>query len=820
MHREQLHDGWRVEAVRGPVPATVAGRTVPATVPGSVHLDLLDAGLIEDPFAGCVEAGLTWMHRTHWRYTLDFTAEPARDRADLVFDGLDTVATVRLNGRVLGRTANMHRSHRFDVRELRDGGNELTVDLLPALDHAEAVEQALGPRARNYPHPFNMIRKMACSFGWDWGPDLQTAGLWRPVRLERWHDARLARVRPLVTVDGDGTGRVTVHADVERASGAPLEVAVTIAGRTSRREIPSADTTATVVVTVPDAALWWPVGYGEQPLFPLSVELSANGVPLDRYERRVGFRTLTVDTTPDAVGTPFTFVVNGKPLFAKGANWIPDDHFLTRVTRARLARRIGQAVDANLNLLRVWGGGIYETEDFYDLCDEHGVLVWQDFPFACAAYPEEDPVRAEIEAEAREHVARLTPHPSLALWNGNNENLWGHADWGWPQQLAGRSWGLAYYQDLLPSIVAELDPTRAYAPGSPYSPGSVHPNDPDHGTRHEWDVWNHVDYTHYREHVPRFCSEFGFQGPPAWATLERWLGDRSPTRASAAWRAHQKAEDGDGKLDRGLAPHLAPPADFAGWHWAAQLNQARAVAFGIEHFRSWWPRTAGAVVWQLNDCWPVTSWAAIDYDERPKPLWYALKHAFAPRLFTVQPRDADEVVIAVNDTDEEWSGDLRLERRGFDGTLSSGETLPFAVPARSAAVVASAGERRGVLVAESRDVRRVHLFGEDIDHRYAPAGLTARVEPVPGGYRVAVTASALAVDIALLADRVAEDAVVDDLLVTLLPGETHTFTVRTAAAVEPGAFAHPLVLRCANEVAVGAAALRRANPTEPGVGDS
>ncbi|HET6705366.1 glycoside hydrolase family 2 protein, partial [Amycolatopsis sp.] len=664
MNREELHDGWRLTAVSGPVPDVVAGRTVPATVPGSVHLDLLDAGLIDDPYADRVEAGLAWMHRTHWRYTLDFAAEPAADRADLVFEGLDTVATIRLNGTVLGRTANMHRSHRFDVRGLlRDGGNQLTVDLRPALEHAEAVERALGKRPRAYDHPFNTIRKMACSFGWDWGPDLQTAGIWRPVRLERWHGARLARVRPLVTVDADGTGRVTVHADVERASHAPLEVAVTIAGRTGRGEIAPGDTTATVVVTVPEADLWWPAGYGGQPRYPLAVELSAGGAVLDRYDRHVGFRTITVATEPDAIGTPFTFVVNGKPVFAKGANWIPDDHFLTRITRARLARRVDQALGANLNLLRVWGGGIYESEDFYDVCAERGILVWQDFPFACAAYPEEDPLWTEVEAEAREQVARLTPHPSLALWCGNNENLWGHADWNWREQLGGRSWGLRYYRDLLPAIVAELDPTRAYAPGSPYSPGTVHPNDPDHGTRHEWDVWNRVDYTRYRDHVPRFCAEFGFQGPPTWTTLTHWLHDRPLSVTSPAFQAHQKAEDGAGKLERGMAPHLPPPSTFEDWHWATQLTQARAVAFGIEHFRSWWPRTAGAVVWQLNDCWPVTSWAAIDYDERPKPLWYALKHAFAPRLFTVQPRDGEEVVIAVNDTDEDWTGDLRLEWR-------------------------------------------------------------------------------------------------------------------------------------------------------------
>ncbi len=801
MIHQELHDGWQLEAAGGPVPAAIRGQVVPAEVPGSAHLDLLRAGLIEDPYLDRAEADLTWAHRTDWRYTLRFPAPAADDRVDLVFDGLDTVATIALNGHELGRTANMHRGHRFDVRDhLRDGVNELVVDLRSALDHAEEAEKALGRRERAYGHPFNMVRKMACSFGWDWGPDLQTAGIWRPVRLERWHDARFASVRPLVTVDEDGTGRVAVHAEVERASEAPLELRVTVAGRVERVVIAPGATEAVVVVTVPGAWLWWPTGHGDQVRYPLTAELRSGADVLDSYERRIGFRTITVDTRPDEIGTPFTFVVNGKPIFAKGANWIPDDHFLTRITRQRLLRRITQAVDANLNLLRVWGGGIYETEDFYDVCDELGVLVWQDFPFACAAYPEEEPLWSEVEAEARENVTRLTPHPSLALWNGNNENLWGHADWGWPERMGDRTWGLKYYTELLPSIVAELDPTRHYAPGSPYSPGEVHPNDADHGTRHEWEVWNRLDYRHYRDHVPRFCSEFGFQGPPTWSTLTRWIHDEPLTATSPGFLLHQKAEDGNGKLDRGLAPHLPVPADFAGWHWAAQLNQARAVAFGIEHFRSWWPRTAGAIVWQLNDCWPVTSWAAIDSDERPKPLWYALKHAFAPRLFTVQPRDGVDVVLAINDTDEDWAGELRREWRRVDGTPSGGDTVPFAVPARSVARVVDAGTDQEVLVVSSGGIRLVHVFGEDVDHEYEPDVLTARAEREPGGYCVDVTASALAVDVAVLADRVAPDAVVDDMLVTLLPGETRAFHVRTTAVVDPAAFAGPHVLRSANAV--------------------
>ncbi|MFG2737713.1 glycoside hydrolase family 2 protein [Streptomyces harbinensis] len=818
--RQPLHDGWQLTAAGGPVPETITGRTIPAQVPGSAHLDLLAAGLIPDPYLDRAEEELAWAHRAHWRYTTTVRTAPAApaERVDLVFDGLDTVATIDLGPHRVGETANMHRTHRFDIRALLTGDEQpLIVTFRSALEYAEEMAARLGPRPHTNTHPYNMVRKMACSFGWDWGPDLQTAGIWKPVAIERWHTARLAAVRPLVTVGADGTGRAEVHATVERSGledATALTLTATVAGRTVRTVVPADTATATVTVEVPDPDLWWPAGYGDQPLYDLRVTLATgpDGGELDSWQRRIGFRTLTVDTTPDDLGTPFTFVVNGTRIFAKGANWIPDDHFLTRVDRDRTRRRVQQARDAHMNMLRVWGGGIYETEDFYEVCDESGVLVWQDFLLACAAYPEEEPLRSEFEAEAREHITRLAPHPSLALWNGGNENLWGWRDWGWQEPLAGRTWGLGYYTGLFPALVAELDPTRPYSDGSPCNPrahvDAVHPNEADHGTRHEWEVWNRKDYTTYLDHIPRFCSEFGFQGPPDWSTLTTWIHDEQPlTPTSPALLLHQKAEDGNGKLDRGLAPHLPHPAGFADWHWATQLNQARAVAFGIEHFRSWWPRTAGALVWQLNDCWPVVSWAAVDSGERRKPLWYALRRAFAPRLLTVQPRDGHTAVVAVNDTDTEWVAPLRLERTALTGEVLAAATMTLRVAARSAltlepdAALTEPGDGRGeVLVATADAVRTVHTFGPDLGLGYDPAALEASAEAVPGGYRVTVTAASFARDVAVLADRIAADAEVDDQLVTLLAGESHTFTVTTGATVDPELFTGPDVLASVNSL--------------------
>ena len=823
MHRLELHDGWTITATGGPFPERLQGVAVPAALPGTAHTHLLDAGLIPDPYVDRAEEDLVWAHRTDWRYTLRTTAGAAspQERLDLVFEGIDTVATVTLNDMHLGSTANMHRGYRFDVRDvLVEGVNELTVDLRSALEHAEEVERTLGRREHVYPHPFNMVRKMACSFGWDWGPDLQTAGLWRPVSLQRWRTARLAQVRPLVTAEPDGSGTVAVQVDVERSGlgpDTPLELRAAVAGVVARVMIPRAAATGAVVVNVPAVDLWWPVGHGDHPLYDLTVTLGPTGwdggddEALETWTRRIGFRTVTVDIEPDHLGSPFTVVVNGRRIFIKGANWIPDDHLLTRITREQLARRVDQAAGAHMNMLRVWGGGIYETEDFYDVCDERGMLVWQDFPFACASYPEEEPLRSEVEAEARENVARLMPHASLALWNGGNENLWGFADWGWPEQLAGRTWGHGYYTDLLPRVVAELDPTRFYSAGSPYSPGpggmpaqGVHPNDPDHGTRHEWEVWNRQDYTTYTDVIPRFCSEFGFQGPPTWTTLRSAVHDEPLSAGSPSFLLHQKAEDGNGKLDRGLTPHLPTPATFEDWHWATQLNQGRAVAYGVEHFRSWWPRTAGALVWQLNDCWPVTSWAAVDGHGRLKPLWYALRHAYAPRLLTVQVRGERRVLVAVNDAAAEWRGQVHVERQTFAGVTLAATSLDLDVPAWSVVELAldarlmdPVDARREVLVATVGAVRAVHPFREDVELAYEPDALSAQAVAVDGGYRVDVRASSFVRDVALLADRVAPDAVVDEMLVPLLAGERRSFFVATVAQVDPAELVGPLVLRSA-----------------------
>ncbi|WP_228646669.1 glycoside hydrolase family 2 protein [Microtetraspora sp. AC03309] len=790
-----LHDGWTVTAVSstGQHRPVVAG--VPAAVPGCVHTDLLAAGIIDDPYLDDNEDRLTWVGRTDWAYETTFTwAGTADERADLVCEGLDTVATIVLNGIQVGTTANMHRSYRFSVRHLlREGENTLKVLFEAPYGYAEEQRAALGNRPGAYTEPYQFIRKMACNFGWDWGPTLVTAGIWRPIGIHTWSTARLAEVRPLVTLDGPD-GQVDVHVTVDRAAQVPLTVTAGVAGVTESVRLAPGERTAVVTLAVPEPELWWPRGYGGQPLYPLTVQLGDGD---DVWTKEIGFRSVALDRSDDA----FTLVVNGTPVFVKGFNWIPDDCFPSRITRERLAERFGQAIGAGANTLRVWGGGMYEREDFYALADDLGLLVWQDFPFACAAYPEEEPFTQEVEAEARQHVARLAGHPSLAIWCGNNENIEGHADWGWQDSLDGRSWGAGFYYDLLPKIVAELDPTRPYWPGSPYSGApDLPPNDPAKGTVHIWTVWNSHDYTHYAAYTPRFVAEFGFQGPPAYATLRRAVRDDPLTPVSPGVKHHQKAIDGNEKLLRGLGAHLPLPEGFDDWHYYTQLNQARAMAFGVERFRALAPYCMGTIVWQLNDCWPVTSWAAVDGDARRKPLWYAMRRAYADRLLTFQ----DSSVAVVNDTGEEWTGELEVVRRSLGGEILAKERHLVAVPPRGVttweppAVLTRPGGPGEVLVATLDGARALRFFEEDPAVGYPVAEYDTAVEEVKGGLRVSVTARTVVRELAIFPDRLDPRATVDDQLVTLLPGETAVFQISGSDLDRDALTRHP-VLRCVNE---------------------
>jgi beta-mannosidase len=781
---------------------TLYGARVPngiaATVPGCVHTDLLTAGLIPDPFLDANETLVEWVADGEWTYVTTFTVPDevrAHDHVDVVFEGLDTLATITLNGIEVATTANMHRTYRFDVAALlTDDGNELSVTFRSATRYCDALRTTEGdwPSA-SFDRPFNFLRKMACSWGWDWGPWLTTAGIWRPAGLHGWSKSRLVTVRPTATVGTDDHGTVEVVI-ATAAEGGTLNVTLcdsdgVVVARTHQ---PVDGSQCAVTIDAGTIRRWWPHTYGDQPLYTLEVELVHDGRTIDTWTHRIGFRTVELDTSADATGAAFTFLINGSPIFARGANWIPDDVFPSRIAPEQYRDRLRQAQAANVDMIRVWGGGIYEDDAFYDACDELGLMVWQDFLFACAAYPEHL-LADEVEAEARDNVTRLMPHPSLVLWNGNNENIWGYFDWGWQDRLQGRTWGGGFYFDLLPRVCAELDPARPYWPGSPYS-GSmdVAPNADAHGCAHLWDVWNQLDYTRYRDHAPRFASEFGWQAPPSWQTLRTSISDEVLAPDSRGMAHHQKAADGDLKLARGLAAHVGAPDGFDAWWFGTQLMQARAVTTGIEHLRSLRGHCMGTIWWQLNDCWPVTSWAVVDGGGVPKPAWFALRDAYRPRLLTVQPRGSALVLFAVNDSTEPWMIDGTVRRLRFDGTvLAEAQVNVMVEPLSTASVVLSAelsvpGDPSSeACVADAGGQRTWWWFAPDRELALARPNLAATWERDGELLRGTITTDVLVRDLTIYPDRLVGGATIDRQLVSLLPGERFVVMIAGLGSTDP-----------------------------------
>jgi beta-mannosidase len=820
---------WTVEPTSELPPewAGISSRPCPATVPGEVHVDLMNAGLIPDPFDGDNESLLAWIGRTDWIYRAAFDwVDSGHTRTDLVVEGLDTVAKITLNGRDVARTENQHRSYRFDVSELLVAGhNQLQVAFAAPVIEADRRSAEIGDRPHQFRHPFNAIRKSAFSYGWDWGAELAGVGIWKPIRLESWSSVRLGDVRPLASFDGT-SGILEVHAELEWLSSenqSGATVTAKVAGLEAAAEIKPGQSTAVHSVVVPDAQAWWPRGYGEQALYDVAVDLAIDAQSIDRWQGRVGFRTVTLSTKPDDLGSEFVISVNQMPIFVKGANWAPGDAFLTRLNRSTYESSILDAVDAGMNLLRVWGGGIYETDDFYDVCDELGVMVWQDFLLACATYSEEEPLWGEFEAEARQAVTRLAKHPSLIAWNGGNENIWGYVEWNWRAPLAGRSWGDGYYTELFPAIVAELDPRAPYMPGSPYSFAKYHhPNDHRHGTVHVWDVWNFVDYSRYRDRTARFVSEMGFQGPPAWSTLTSVVHDEPMDPNGHQMLVHQKALEGNLKLERGIGDHLPlwstePQVDIDDWHWTTQLNQARAVTFGIAHFRSHYPLNRGAVVWSLNDNWPVISWAAVDAHGIRKPLWYALRAVNADHFMTIQPRSGQDgerpTLLMHNDSARPWHGEVVISRRRAvgGGEPIGQQQIPLNLEAWSATTIvinddllSPLNRSQEYLVAQEASAAAAYwYFVEDPQLELATPddSMTVDVERTGSGYSVAVFASSLVKDVALFPDRLDPDARVDTGLVTLQAGDSHAFQVSSSRSdLDMAALTRKPVLRSVNDL--------------------
>jgi beta-mannosidase len=777
---------------------------LPAQVPGGVHTDLLEAGVIPDPFAGDNEKRVQWVAERDWTYRRTFTPDAAVLAEQVVFlvcDGLDTLAEVTLNGLVLGQTDNAFRRYRWDVTDiLEEGENTLTVRFRSPIQYiterqAERPLRGVGPAIPGGPY----LRKAPCQFGWDWGPQLPPIGIWKDVRLEGRGTARFDDVHVRQRHRDDGV-TLAVHVSTESWEDRPLTVLVRVTGPDGAVQQAQAAVlggSQTVPVDVKDPQLWWPNGYGEQPLYDVEVELHADEALCDRRTYRVGLRTLELRREPDAWGESFTFVVNGVPIFAKGANWIPADSFPTRITDAHLERLIRDAAATHQNMLRVWGGGVYEEERFYDLCDRYGLLVWQDFTFACSIYPMDDEAFVEnAHVEAVQNIRRLRHRASLALWCGNNEMEAGWVHWGWGTREDWAELKDAYdhfFHHLLPQWVAAEDPDRSYWPSSPSSGVPFdNPQDPARGDAHYWGVWHGGQpFSAYRDQLPRFMSEFGFQSLPPLATVATYADEADWNMTSYVMEHHQRSGSGNGRIVKHMTEHFRMPKDFPSLVYVSMVLQAEGIRFGVEHWRRHMERVSGTLYWQLNDCWPVASWSSLDYYGRWKALHYAARRFYAPVLLSIEDdlAEARMTVHVSNDLTEPWEGTVRWSLETLAGeALDTGEVPVEAPPLASSAVATLSfadrltdDEIRNVVLVcdlwreDRRIARRLAPFVPDKHLALVDPGLAVEMEIVQAGeLSFTMTATSLARFVELGLEGV--DVVFSDNYVDVPAGRSVTVT--------------------------------------------
>ncbi len=704
---------------------------LPATVPGGVHTDLLALGRIPDPFVGDNEKKVQWVAEADWEYRTQFSAAPEllqQSHIWLVCDGLDTLATVSLNGGELGQTNNMFRQYRWDVKDLlQAANNELVITFASPVQYIteKQAERPLPGVSQAIPgSPY--LRKAPCQFGWDWGPQLPPIGIWQDIRLEGASSARLTDVH---LRQSHSEGQVTVSAALafeqwtDEAVTARLRV-VAPDGEEMMEETAVSAATTTLNLSIANPHLWWPNGYGEHPLYQVIVSLHQGDMELDRRRYQLGLRTIELRQEADEWGRSFEFIVNGVPIFAKGSNWIPADSFPTRLTDDSLEMLIRGAAETHQNMLRVWGGGFFEEDRFYDLCDRYGILVWQDYIFSCSVYPMDDPDFLEnVRIEVEENVRRLRHRASLALWCGNNEMEQGWADWGWTRpDLADMK---AAYDRFFHHTLAEwsttIDPDTPYWPSSPSSDTPfADPNGQAQGDAHYWDVWHgRKPFTAYRDQFPRFMSEFGFQALPPLATIRTFAEEADWNMTSYIMERHQKNDSGNSLMVGQMLDTFRLPKDFPSLVYLSMVLQAEGIRYGVEHWRRARDRVAGTLYWQLNDCWPVASWSSLDYYGRWKALHYAARRFYAPVLLSIEDDPPQQGVYITNDQREAWAGSVRWSLESLDGTvLTAGEEPVQAAPLATTHIktfdlndqVSDENRRELIFIAELwRDSSRVAL---------------------------------------------------------------------------------------------------------------
>ena len=830
---KNLHEGWKFRQAR-------LTNWYPATVPGVVHTDLLQNKIIEDPFFRLNERGLQWIDKEDWVYETCFTLAAdmmRKENMELVFEGLDTYADVYLNDECILKADNMFRCWSIPVRQyIREENNILKVYFhspvkidVPKWDALPYQYPASNDQSENG-GLFNkkisiFARKAGYHYGWDWGPRLVTSGIWRPVYIRAWSDLRINDV--FIEQKEVGAGRAVIAGHVELDADKDMNgVLVTITDEATGRvlgewqaDLKRGTNRVTVDFVLHKPKLWWSNGLGEPFLYRFRTDIIAGGELLDSKTERVGIRSLKVVHQPDKDGHTFYIELNGRPVFAKGANYIPSDNFLPRVTPENYKRTILDAAGVNMNMLRVWGGGIYENDVFYDLCDEHGIMIWQDFMFACSMYPAEGALLDNIHQEAVDNVKRLRNHACIALWCGNNECQDAWLGWGWKREIerqnkeyADKIWAQyrQQYHVTLPGVVREYAPGTFYWPSSPFAFEGEMSGTTD-GDRHYWSVWHgKAPISDYDSEKSRFFSEYGFQSFPEFDSVKRYAPyPEDWDIRSEVMMSHQRGGDhANGLIETYLLNEYKKPRDFRAFLYMNHVLQGDAIKTAIESHRRQMPYNMGTLFWQHNDCWPVASWASRDYYGRWKAQHYYTRKVYDDILISPVVEGDDLKVYAVSDRLENTSGRLQLQVCQFDGTVVHHWDKSVGISGNDSRVCFSAplaklleGVDRGTVYVRvdytdksGRVYHNNYCLDKQKNMNYPKVDLQTEVRSIEGGYEVTVSTDKFARAVCLsVADN---ESVYSDNYFDVQPKSSVQVQVRTRLSAE--AFNASLRLTCLN----------------------
>ncbi|HTV64871.1 MAG TPA: glycoside hydrolase family 2 protein [Bryocella sp.] len=827
---QELNSGWEFRALNAAGHPEVSGWHK-AQVPGVVQTDLLAAQLIPDPFYGDNESRLQWIGLTDWEYRTTFHVDAAmlqREHVELVFDGLDTFADVFLNDHPILTADNMFRRWRVAVRPmLKPGENTLRI-----VFHSPVTSMI--PRVKTLPYILPSVstvnegneenvatapytRKAAYQYGWDWGPRFITIGIWKPVRLEMWDNARIENLHVQQLSITKGVAELEVNVEVQSSRAQAVTVAyrvidpagtVVSTGANNKFPLEAGENLVRFPVRISSPKLWYPAGYGAQDRYQVSAEILISKTVVAQAELKTGLRSVELRRVPDQWGKSFTFVVNGIPVFAKGANVIPFDSFPSRVTLAQHRQILQAARDANMNMVREWGGGIYESDDFYETCDELGLMVWQEFMFGGDMVPGDLAFQENVREEAIEQVKRLRDHPSIVLWCGNNEI---EAGWQvWADRLAfkesitpperERVWQdyVVLFHDIIKSVVAQYGAPTPYWPSSPSADFEEPPNSDDNGDMHYWGVWHSLEpIDNYNLQDPRFMSEFGFQSFPEMRTILSFTPSNELAIDSTAMTSHQKNHGGNERILTYMLREYPEPKDFASFVYVSQVQQAEAIKVGAEHLRRNRPRTMGALFWQLNDCWPVASWSSVDYFGRWKALQYYARRFYSEVLVSPYEHDGAVDVYIVSDKLEAARGKLRTRLLTFDGKLLLDKTQDVQIPAQSSVVylslnekelLAGAGPESTFLVFDLQlaggTVSRNKVFFDRMRNLALPLkpAIESDIRGSAPNYTITLRSPVLARDVYTSFGDLA--VTLSDNYFDLLPGEAATIRVTSPATAE------------------------------------